>query len=71
MLFLSNIGSFFTAKEKVFNNFKNGLFSITNLVPKLEKESEPELEPETKPNYRQFLLKLRGECLNEIGIEGI
>ena len=49
MLFLSNIGSFFTAKEKVFNNFKNRLFPITNLEPEIEKESDLELEPKTKP----------------------
>ena len=70
MLFLSNIGSFFTAKEKVFNNFKNRLFPITNLEPEIEKESDPELEPKTKP-YRQFLSKSRGEFLNEIGIQDI
>ena len=35
-LFLSNIGLFFTAREKVHNNFKNRLFPIKNTEPEPE-----------------------------------
>ena len=41
-LFLSNIGLLFTAREEVFNNFKNRLFPIKNIELDLEPESELE-----------------------------
>ena len=43
--FLNNTGIFFTAREKVCNNIKHGLFPIKNLekipTPKPELELEP------------------------------
>ena len=45
-LFQSNKGLFFTAKEKVFNNFKPKLFPTKNLEPTLGPEVEQEVEPE-------------------------
>ena len=43
VLILSNIGLFFTAREKVL---KIRLFPIKNLEPKLEPELEPQIELE-------------------------
>ena len=49
---------FFTASEKVLNNFKNGLFPIKNLEPEPELEAESKLERESEleiePKYRKF-----------------
>ena len=69
-LFISNTGLFFTAREKVLNNFKNRLFPIRDLEP----EPEPESEPKTEPKHRKSSLKSslkssiksREEFLNEI-----
>ena len=52
-LFLGNIGRFFTVREIVVNNFKNRLFLIKNLKPKIE----PGLESEPKPKYGKLSLK--------------
>ena len=60
-LFLGNIGRFFTVREIVVNNFKNRLFLIKNLKPKIEMG----LESEPKPKYGKLSLKL-WEYLNEI-----
>ena len=46
VLILSNIGLFFTAREKVLKNLKFRLFPIKNLEPKLEPELEPQIELE-------------------------
>ena len=53
-LFLSNIELCFTVSEKVLNNFKNRLFPIKKLEPKLEQELEPQLEVEPKLKYRKI-----------------
>ena len=45
-LFLSNIGLFFTAREKPLINFEDRLFPIKNLEPKAEQKLEPKLELE-------------------------
>ena len=61
-LLLSNIGLFFSAREKVPNNFRNRLVPLKNLEYEPESEPKPELEPE--PKHRKSALKLR-EYLNE------
>ena len=49
-LFLSNIGLYFTAREKVLNNFQNRLFPTKNLKPEPESELKIESKLETESN---------------------
>ena len=57
MLFLSNIGLFFSARQNVLNNFKNRLVPLKNQEPEPELAPKPELEPESK--HRKSALKSR------------
>ena len=69
-MFLSNKGLLFTTRKNFLNNFRNRLFPINSLEPKLEQKLELELEPEPKPKYRKCSLKLCQAFLNEIANTG-
>ena len=47
MSFLKNVRLFFTAREKVFNNFKSRAFPIINQDKTLTPKPTPETTPET------------------------
>ena len=77
--FLNNLGLFFSAREKVPNNFKSRIFPIKNLdktsARELTFESAIQPAPKPTPETRKAKtkrnispLKLRAEFLNEIKV---
>ena len=67
--FLNNLRLFFSAREKVLNNFKSRLFSIKNLEKYPTRESTTELA--TEPIKRsKSKLELQQELMNEIIADG-
>ena len=57
MSFLKNVRLFFTAREKVFNNFKSRAFPIINQDKTLTPEPTPEttLETSREPTHQLIL----------------
>ena len=67
--FLNNLGLFFSAREKVLNNFKSRLFSIKNLEKYPTRDSTTELATEPT-KHSKSKLELQQELMNEIIADG-